>query len=158
MVRAGLMLTGAIALLLLAMALKGMLVTLPSPPLQAGTGFDSLAKWDAYERSLKKSTLPDPVKRAIKTDPEKRNDEQKKQIREYFLQKIYPQTRPTFEALEKQVEELDKQKRDRAQPGQANRESNPKQAHGPIPSACPARPGLACPAGATHGWPVPGRP
>jgi hypothetical protein len=79
---------------------------------QAGTGFDSLARWDAYEQSQKKSTLPDPVKRAIKTEPEKRSDEQKQQIRNYFLQKIYPQTRPTFEALEKQVEELNREKRD----------------------------------------------
>ncbi len=29
---------------------------------QAGNGFDSLAKWDAYERSQSKSSLPDPIK------------------------------------------------------------------------------------------------
>jgi hypothetical protein len=79
---------------------------------QAGTGFDSLARWDAYERSLKKSALPEPVKKAVKTDPAKRSDEQKQQIRDYFLQKIYPKSRPTFEAYEKQLEDLNKQKRD----------------------------------------------
>ncbi|MEX2138545.1 MAG: PSD1 and planctomycete cytochrome C domain-containing protein [Pirellulales bacterium] len=79
---------------------------------QAGTGFDSLAKWEAYERSLKKSGLSEPVKKAVKIDPDKRNDEQEKQIRDYFLQKIYPKTRPAFEASEKQLEDLNKQKRD----------------------------------------------
>jgi hypothetical protein len=79
---------------------------------QAGTGFDSLAKWDAYERSQRRSALPDPVKSAVRTDPEKRNDEQKKQIREYFLTKIYPKTRPTFEAYDKQIEDLNKQRRE----------------------------------------------
>ncbi|MGQ0589575.1 MAG: M20/M25/M40 family metallo-hydrolase [Sphingosinicella sp.] len=41
MVRAGLMLTGAIALLLLAMAVKGMLIALPTPPAAGGAGFDA---------------------------------------------------------------------------------------------------------------------
>jgi hypothetical protein len=79
---------------------------------QAGSGFESLAKWDAYERAQAKSPLPDPVKKAIKTEPEKRNDEQKKQIRDYFLQKIYTKSRPTFAAYEKKIEDLNKQKRD----------------------------------------------
>jgi Protein of unknown function (DUF1553)/Protein of unknown function (DUF1549)/Planctomycete cytochrome C len=79
---------------------------------QAGTGFDSLAKWDAYERSLKKSGLPEPVKSAVKAAPDKRTDEPKKQIRDYFLQKVYTQTKPTFEAYEKQIEGLKKQKSD----------------------------------------------
>jgi hypothetical protein len=79
---------------------------------QAGTGFESLAKWDAHERSQKKSALPDPVKNAIRVEPEKRNDDQKKQVRDYFLQKIYPKTRPTFEAFEKQIAAYDKQKKD----------------------------------------------
>jgi hypothetical protein len=79
---------------------------------QAGTGFDSLAKWDAFERAQKNPGLPDPVKKAVKTEPEKRNDEQKKQIRDYFLAKVYPKTRPTFDAYEKKIEEINKQKAD----------------------------------------------
>lgn len=39
--RAGLWLTGAIALLLAAMAVKGMLIALPEPPATAGDGFDT---------------------------------------------------------------------------------------------------------------------
>jgi hypothetical protein len=79
---------------------------------QAGTGFDSLARWEVYERGSKKSSVPEPVRAAIKADPEKRSDEQKKQIRDYFLQNIYPSTRPTFTAYEKRIEELEKQKRE----------------------------------------------
>jgi hypothetical protein len=78
---------------------------------QADTGFDSLAKWEAYQRSLRRSGLPEPVRSALKADPDKRNDEQKKQIREHFLTKIYPKTRPAFEAYDKQIESLNKERR-----------------------------------------------
>ncbi len=77
---------------------------------QGDQGFESLAAWDAYERSQSKSTLPQPVQGAIKTDALKRNDDQKKQIREYFLENVYPKTKPIFEPLKAQVELVTKER------------------------------------------------
>lgn len=77
---------------------------------QNGQTFESLAEWDAYERAQPQSKLPQPVQAAVKTDPDKRNDDQKKQIRHYFLQNVYAKTRPLFEPLEKQLAELTKKR------------------------------------------------
>jgi hypothetical protein len=77
---------------------------------QGDSGFESLAAWDAYERGQSKSTLPQPVQGAVKTDPSKRNDEQKKQIREYFLENVNPKTKPIFEPLKAQLELVNKER------------------------------------------------
>lgn len=77
---------------------------------QNGQTFESLAEWDAYERAQAQSKLPQPVQGAVKTAPDKRNDDQKKQIRNYFLQNVYAKTRPIFEPLDKQLAELTKKR------------------------------------------------
>jgi hypothetical protein len=79
---------------------------------QDGQSFDSLLAWDTYERAQSKSTLPQPVQGAVKTEPEKRNDEQKKQIRDYFLENVYAKTKGVFDPLHKQVADLTKQQTD----------------------------------------------
>jgi hypothetical protein len=50
--RAGLWLTGAILLLLAAMAVKGMLIALPAPPATAGDGFDASRAAERLQRIL----------------------------------------------------------------------------------------------------------
>ena len=79
---------------------------------QGGQSFESLAAWTAFERAQTKSTLPGPVQEAVKADPEKRSDEQKKRLREHFLEFIYPKTKAEFEPLRKQIDELTKQRND----------------------------------------------
>ncbi|HVV99904.1 MAG TPA: DUF1553 domain-containing protein, partial [Planctomycetaceae bacterium] len=79
---------------------------------QDGQSFESLLAWDTYERAQSKSTLPQPVQGAVKTEPEKRNDEQTKQIRDYFLENVYAKTKGTFDPLHKQVADLTKQQTD----------------------------------------------
>ncbi|MFO0904384.1 MAG: PSD1 and planctomycete cytochrome C domain-containing protein [Pirellulales bacterium] len=79
---------------------------------QNGQGFESLAEWEAYEKAQSKSSLPGPVQEAIKADADKRNDEQKKRIRDYFLEFVYPKTRVVFDPLRKQVDELTKKRND----------------------------------------------
>ncbi len=74
---------------------------------QDGKSFESLVAWEAYVKAQAKPEVPQPVVDAIKVEPDKRNDDQKKQIREYFVQKVYPGTRPTFEPLEKQLTRLE---------------------------------------------------
>jgi len=77
---------------------------------QVGAGFESLAAWEAFEKSQKKSDVPGDVKEALKVETEKRNDDQKKKIRDYFVQNVCTTTRPKFDPLRKQLEELNKQK------------------------------------------------
>jgi hypothetical protein len=79
---------------------------------QAGQSFESLAQWEAVEKSLAKPTAPSPVVEALKVDADKRNDPQKKQIRDHFLENVYAKTKPTFDPLHKQRDDLAKQKAD----------------------------------------------
>ncbi|HXT61312.1 MAG TPA: DUF1553 domain-containing protein, partial [Pirellulales bacterium] len=76
---------------------------------QAGQSFDSQLAWEAYERAQSKSTLPAPLQEAIKADAAARKDEQKKLLRDHFLENIYGPTRELFDPLHKQADELNKQ-------------------------------------------------
>ena len=77
---------------------------------QAGQGFESLAAWEAYEKTQSKSSAPGPVQAAIKVEADKRTDEQKKQIRDYFLQSVCNSTKVKFDPLRQQIDELNKKK------------------------------------------------
>ncbi len=79
---------------------------------QDGLQFESLAEWDTYERSLKDSKLPEPAKGIVKSEPEKRNDDQKKQLLEYFLRSVYSKTKEAVQGLDKEVADIAKQKTD----------------------------------------------
>jgi hypothetical protein len=79
---------------------------------QGGQSFASLAEWEAYEKAQSKSTTPQPVKDAVKIAADKRNDQQKKLIRDHYLEHVCPQTRPVFEPLHKELAALDKQQKD----------------------------------------------
>ena len=79
---------------------------------QAGQSFESLAQWVAYEKAQTKSTLPQPVQDVIKVEADKRNDDQKKVLRNHFLENVYAKTKPVFEPLKKQVADLQKVKTD----------------------------------------------
>ena len=50
--------------------------------------------------------------RRIKTEPEKRNDEQKKQIRNYFFQNVYAKRGAVFQPLDKQIADIKKKPAD----------------------------------------------
>src|SRR5947209_14707601 len=76
-----------------------------------GTGqFESLAAWEAFERTRKTKSLPKPVQDALKPEPAKRNAEQTKLLRDYFLENVYVKTRPLFEPLHKRLESLNKER------------------------------------------------
>jgi hypothetical protein len=77
---------------------------------QGDEGFESLAAWEAYERAQSKSTLPKPLVDAIKADPAKRTDDQTRQIREHFLENVYPKTKPIFGSLKSQLDVLNKER------------------------------------------------
>lgn len=58
--------------------------------------------WAAKER--KKSSAPKEIVAIIKQDPAKRNDAQKKQLREHFLTRVFAKTQPTFTSLQADLE------------------------------------------------------
>jgi hypothetical protein len=79
---------------------------------QAGMGFDSLAAWDAFVRTQANPMLPGEVQAAVKTEPAKRSDAHKQQIRDYFIENIYPKTQPNFAPLRQQIADATKQRAD----------------------------------------------
>ncbi len=78
---------------------------------QDGGGFESQLAWEAYDKAQSTSTVPQPVRDAIKVEADKRNDDQKKQIRDYFLATIYPKSRETLGLLNKEVDDLTAQRK-----------------------------------------------
>jgi hypothetical protein len=79
---------------------------------QGGQGFETIAEWEEFERADAKSKTPKPVRDAVKAKPEKRTDAQKKLIRDHFLEHVYGPTRKVFEPLHKEIESLEKQRKD----------------------------------------------
>ncbi|MFN5740970.1 MAG: PSD1 and planctomycete cytochrome C domain-containing protein [Planctomyces sp.] len=77
---------------------------------QAPREFSSLAAWEAFDRSLEKSPVPQPVRDAIKVEADKRSPDQQQQIRRYFLTSVYGPSRKDLEPLQKRVDELTKQR------------------------------------------------
>ena len=75
---------------------------------QDGQSFESQLAWEAYEKAQSKSTLPGHITSAIKVDADKRNDEQKKQIRDYFLENVCLKTKATFDPFRTQIADLTK--------------------------------------------------
>ena len=79
---------------------------------QGDAGFESLAIWEAFERSQSKSNIPGDVQAAIKVEDAQRTDEQRRLSRNYFFENIYPKTRPQFAALQQQLAATVKQRAD----------------------------------------------
>ena len=64
---------------------------------QAGQTFESQRLWELAIGQA--ADLPQPVKDAIKVVPEERNDDQKRVLREHFLEYVYAQTKQAFAEL-----------------------------------------------------------
>ena len=79
---------------------------------QAPREFKSLAAWEAFERSLEKSAVPQPVRDAVKIENDKRSPEQQQLIRRYFLTSIYGPSRQDLEPLQQQADLKTKQRND----------------------------------------------
>ncbi|HQR05363.1 MAG TPA: PSD1 and planctomycete cytochrome C domain-containing protein [Gemmatales bacterium] len=79
---------------------------------QGVTNFDSLISWLHYEQSLGGAKLPGPLQKVIKIAPDKRNDAQQTELREYFLENINPATKNRFATLQKEVEAATKERAD----------------------------------------------
>ncbi len=78
---------------------------------QDGKGFESQLAWEAYDKALPTSAVPQPIRDAIKVEVDKRTDDQKKQIRDYFVEAVYSKTREVFEPLKKELDDLTAQRK-----------------------------------------------
>jgi hypothetical protein len=79
---------------------------------QAGQSFESLAAWNAFVRTQTNAGLPAEVQAAVKVEPAQRNDAQKKQIRDYFIENVYAKSQPVLAPLRQQIADMVKQRLD----------------------------------------------
>ena len=77
---------------------------------QGTQAFESQLAWETFDRALEKSAVPQPVRDAIKVEVTQRSPEQTKLIRDHFVQYVHPKTRTTFEPLQKQADDMTKQR------------------------------------------------
>ena len=78
---------------------------------QDGKGFESQLAWEAYDTALPKSSVPQPIRDAIKIEVAQRTEEQKKLIRDYFVESVYSKTRDVFDPLKKELDEFTAQRK-----------------------------------------------
>ncbi len=79
-------------------------------------GEAELAAWLAAVQTKGGAGLPSPILNLVKVEPAKRTPAQQKQLRDHYVEHVWPGTRPTFAplhqsiaALEKERDQLDKQ-------------------------------------------------
>jgi mono/diheme cytochrome c family protein len=84
----------------------GLVTRLP----QADQPFATLTAWLAAQKALGGAGLPAPLQAAVKLEPMKRSAEQKKQLRDYFIEHGYAKTRPIFVPLHRQLAEVEKER------------------------------------------------
>jgi hypothetical protein len=70
--------------------------------------FDTQLAWELAEKARSKSKLPQNIQETIKLEFDKRDDAKRAALRDYFVQFAYAKTRPLFEPLNKQLDELRK--------------------------------------------------
>ena len=70
--------------------------------------FETQEAWELAEKARRKSKLPQNIQDAIKVGLAERNDAQRSAVRDYFVQFAYVKTRPQFEPLNHQLDELRK--------------------------------------------------
>jgi mono/diheme cytochrome c family protein len=71
---------------------------------------DSLATWLRVQEAASGKGLPKPIQEIVKLDKSKRTDAQRKQLREYFIENAYAQTRSTFAPLHQQLAAAEKER------------------------------------------------
>jgi hypothetical protein len=77
---------------------------------QGNQSFTSLTAWVRAQRAINGAGLPAPIQQIVKLPSNKRNDQQKKQLRDYFLENAHAETKTLLAPLRKQLDELDKQR------------------------------------------------
>jgi hypothetical protein len=77
---------------------------------QEGQRFETLSSWVGSQRAGGLAKLPKPIQDVIAVERGKRSEEQKKQLRAYFLAHGYSKTRALLEPLYRQLAEVEKER------------------------------------------------
>jgi hypothetical protein len=77
---------------------------------QGDPSYTSLTAWVQAQRAVNGAGLPPALQQIVKLPRGKRNDQQKKQLREYFLENAHAKTKGLLAPLRKQIADLDKQR------------------------------------------------
>jgi hypothetical protein len=77
---------------------------------QGDQPFHLLSAWLQTQQAVGGAALPKEVQDIIKLDRGQRNDAQKKQLRDFFIEHAYAKTRATFEPLHRQLKDIDKER------------------------------------------------
>lgn len=80
--------------------------------LQVGEKLRSLKRWEELTKQAKPETWPAAVAEILKKAEDQRSEEERKKLREYFVQYVFADTREVFEPLNKKLEELQQQLRE----------------------------------------------
>jgi hypothetical protein len=75
---------------------------------QGSRSFETQEAWELVEKTRPKSKLPQNIQDTIKVESAARNDAQRALLRDHFVQFVYAKTRPLFEPLNHQLDELRK--------------------------------------------------
>lgn len=77
--------------------------------LQPGENLRSLKRWEELTKQAKPETWPAAVAEILKKAEDQRSDEERKKLRDYFVQYVFADTREIFDPLNKKREELQQQ-------------------------------------------------
>lgn len=78
--------------------------------IKQGGEYESLQAWTVDQTNTKGNGLPNPIKKIINIEPDKRNEKQLEQLKKHFIQKVHPTSRETFVPLQKQLDDLNKKR------------------------------------------------
>jgi mono/diheme cytochrome c family protein len=77
---------------------------------QGSPSFTSLTAWVRAQRAVNGAGLPPAIQQIVKLPRDKRNEQQKKQLRDYFLENAHAETKGLLAPLRKQIADLNKQR------------------------------------------------
>jgi hypothetical protein len=77
---------------------------------QGNRSFASLSAWLQTQQGTGGQGLPKPIREIIMIERSKRTESQNKELRNYYLEHVYPATRSIFQPLERKLAEIEKER------------------------------------------------
>jgi mono/diheme cytochrome c family protein len=77
---------------------------------QSNQSYTTLSAWLRVQRATNGAGLPADIQKIVKLPRGKRNEEQKKQLRDYFIERAYAKAPATLAPLRKQIADLEKKR------------------------------------------------
>ncbi len=86
---------------------------------QGDQKFDTLSAWVRTQRALGAKSLPANIQVAVKLEADKRSDQQKKELRDYFVEHAYAKAREQLAPMEAELKKIEKEREqlDKQMPG-----------------------------------------